>query len=183
MSVKSNFLYAFGRSFLRDESSGAKIQLNSGIRQISCGDQHSGLIDYDGNLYMFGNNDYGQLGCGTTAKCDTPTKVVGFGSQRITSVSCGRNHTICCTEEGLVYSWGAGNEYQLGLGNQKDFKVPQKVENLQHVCISSVSSGANFSAALTQDGDVYLWGSSQEGQCGRKEEFVKYAEKLDFLQQ
>lgn len=43
--------------------------------KISLGDYHSGVITEDGSLYMWGRNDHGQLGDGTTTDRLTPVKI------------------------------------------------------------------------------------------------------------
>ena len=34
------------------------------IKQLGCGSTHSVVLDYDGNVYSWGNNQHGQLGNG-----------------------------------------------------------------------------------------------------------------------
>jgi alpha-tubulin suppressor-like RCC1 family protein len=71
-----------------------KIQGNYGkITQISCGSEHTGFINDQGELYTFGYNASGQLGVGDYIDKYTPTKVTGdFG--KVTKVSCGYFHTM-----------------------------------------------------------------------------------------
>ncbi|MCT6874521.1 MAG: InlB B-repeat-containing protein, partial [Bifidobacterium sp.] len=44
-------------------------------KQVSLGGWHSAAIGSDGNLYTWGNNQYGELGDGTTTNRQTPTLV------------------------------------------------------------------------------------------------------------
>jgi len=46
-----------------------------GIKTVSLGRSHGALLTLDGQLFMFGSNDYGQIGlsCDTTATVADPT--------------------------------------------------------------------------------------------------------------
>ena len=43
----------------------------SDVQDISAGDEHSLILKTDGTLWACGNNEYGQLGDGTTTTRDT----------------------------------------------------------------------------------------------------------------
>ena len=51
------------------------VGINSYSQVLSLGDYHSGVIAQDGSLYMWGENDYGQIGDGTTKARYTPTQI------------------------------------------------------------------------------------------------------------
>ena len=54
-------------------------------------------------------------------------------------VSCGEYFTVCVDCESFVWSFGENNSGQLGTGNKRNFKVPQKLFNIPPVV--SVSCG------------------------------------------
>jgi len=51
------------------------VGINSYSQVLSLGDYHSGVIAQDGSLYMWGVNDFGQIGDGTTKARYTPTQI------------------------------------------------------------------------------------------------------------
>ena len=55
-------------------SSFQKIEDLSEITRIECGYDHSLCIDINNDLYVFGNNRYGQLGLGDTDNRNKPMK-------------------------------------------------------------------------------------------------------------
>ena len=72
-----------------------------------------------------------------------------------------------------VYSWGTGNDGQLGVyfvqgGKTTSFSVPtpQNVVGLNGKNVVDVSCGINHSAAVTESGQVYTWGKNNYGQLG-----------------
>lgn len=70
------------------------------------------------------------------------------------------------TENGTVYTWGNGEQFQLGRSIEHCKKyglIPRKVD-LEH--IKAVGCGAYHSVALSLDGELYAWGLNNYGQCG-----------------
>jgi hypothetical protein len=61
------------------------------IVKVSAGALHSALLALNGDVFMFGDNRYGQLGLADTTNRDSPTKLpVSFP---VKAVSCGCWHT------------------------------------------------------------------------------------------
>ena len=90
------------------------------IVQISAGILHTVAIDEEGRVYICGNNEYGQLGDGTTTNSPLPIcisdKENELKGKRIISISAGEAHTVALDEEGKVYTWGYNRCGQLGDG-------------------------------------------------------------------
>ncbi len=81
---------------------------------------------------------------------------------KIQQVSLGGQHSAAITEEGDLYLWG-GNVYgQLGTGGWYWYVVnatPNKI--LKNV--KQVSLEGDHSAAISENGDLYLWGAGDTG--------------------
>ena len=70
----------------------------------------------DGEIYVCGWNKNGQLGLPSQQQVDSLTfSRVPSLLHRITKVSCGWNHTMVMSEEGVVYVWGSNAFGQLGV--------------------------------------------------------------------
>ncbi|KAM9577975.1 X-linked retinitis pigmentosa GTPase regulator isoform 4-T4 [Trichechus inunguis] len=134
---------------------------------LSCGDEHTALITGNNKLYMFGSNNWGQLGLGSKSAVYKPTCVRALKPEKVTFAACGRNHTLVSTEEGNVYATGGNNEGQLGLGDTEERNSFHLISffTSQHK-IKQLSAGSNTSAALTEDGELFMWGDNSEGQIG-----------------
>ena len=76
------------------------------VAAVACGDTHTLVATGDGELYSFGRNQNGQLGTGNTNDSLRPLQVEALEGRRITGVACGAEHSVCCTSEGEVYSFG-----------------------------------------------------------------------------
>jgi len=112
-------------------------------------------------LYSWGSNKYGELGLLSEKKnCTFPHAVSSIEKQAISSMSCGEGHSIIVTELGDVFTFGRGNQGQLGLGSKikGNINSPQLVKSMQHEYVVSVAAGSMTSFAVTATGKVYQWG-------------------------
>lgn len=97
---------------------------------------------------MWGNNTYGQLGTGGLKSVSEPILLESLGREKIVDISCGDNYSGIVTQNGDVYTWGFGNEGQLGHGDKSDQFLPRKIANLK-AKIKSISCGGAHTAMLT----------------------------------
>uniref|UniRef100_A0A8C1T8H3 Alsin Rho guanine nucleotide exchange factor ALS2 a n=1 Tax=Cyprinus carpio TaxID=7962 RepID=A0A8C1T8H3_CYPCA len=66
-----------------------------------------------------------------------------------------------------VWSWGRGQEGQLGHGDFLPRLQPLCIKSLSKKEVVKITAGANHSLALTAQCQVYSWGSDKFGQLGR----------------
>ncbi|KAI2660512.1 Alsin [Labeo rohita] len=66
-----------------------------------------------------------------------------------------------------VWSWGRGQEGQLGHGDYLPRLQPLCIKSLSKMEVVKITAGANHSLALTAQCQVYSWGSDKFGQLGR----------------
>ena len=81
---------------------------------VSANIYHSVALKGDGTLWVWGRNNYGQLGDGTTGDSSFP-KQVTVGTTWV-SVSAGGYHTVAIRDDGTIWAWGFNNRGQLGKG-------------------------------------------------------------------
>ncbi|MCM8806244.1 MAG: FG-GAP-like repeat-containing protein [Candidatus Omnitrophica bacterium] len=144
-----------------------------GITYISAGCTHTAAVKMDGSLWMWGNNNYGQLGNNSTTNSNLPVQVHGEMDRgfltKVKKVACGPEHTLALLEDGTVWAWGRNHYGQLGNGTTQDSFVPVKVLNLTDIVdidASDYAAGPPFSIALKRDGTVWTWGGGDRGQLG-----------------
>ncbi|XP_019408257.1 PREDICTED: probable E3 ubiquitin-protein ligase HERC6 isoform X6 [Crocodylus porosus] len=147
------------------------------LREAACGERHTLLLRPGGTVWACGDNDRGQLGRRPPpARSYAPEQVQALEAQIITRVSCGKEHSLVVSNEGKVFSWGAGSEGQLGTGEFKEQSfIPKKIDVLLNHRVLQVTCGHYHSLALTQDGRVFSWGQNSHGQLGLGKEFPSQA--------
>ncbi|XP_074070292.1 X-linked retinitis pigmentosa GTPase regulator isoform X6 [Macrotis lagotis] len=167
----SGAVFTFGKSKFA-ENIPSKFWLKNDIpAYLSCGDEHTALVTGNNKLYMFGSNNWGQLGLGSKTTVNKPTCVKALKPEKVKIAACGRNHTLVYTEEGNIYAAGGNSEGQLGLGDTEERTTFHLVSFFSsQYKIKQLSAGSNTSAALTEDGDLFMWGDNSEGQIGLADE-------------
>ena len=132
------------------------------VKAIASGDRHTMALKNDGTVWVWGDNEYGQLGTGTKKSSDIPIQIAYF--EGIKSISAGVYHSLAIKNDGSVWTWG-NNEYgQLGNSMKENGFIPTKVEGLEN--IKSVTAGKRHSIALQNNGAVWIWGNNHTGQLG-----------------
>lgn len=121
-----------------------------------------------GDVFTTGWNHQGQLGDGTTIDRDEIVQVTGLGNSGVVDLAGGRWHSVALAADGTVYSWGRNEFGQLGdgtIGGRRT--VATAVTALSNVNVVNVSAGHYHSLALTDTGDLYIWGRNDTGQLAQ----------------
>ncbi|MBM4055222.1 MAG: RCC1 repeat- and reductase domain-containing protein [Planctomycetes bacterium] len=141
---------------------------------VAAGENHSLALSSSGEVWAWGENDDGQLGDNSTNESDTPLKIDSFYFEPTdendtviaTAIAAGKNHSLALLPDGSVYAWGSNENGQLGQSFLTESLIPLKVEELSDTVIVAIAAGDDHSLALSEDGEVYAWGSNKKGQLG-----------------
>ncbi|KAI6652028.1 Secretion-regulating guanine nucleotide exchange factor [Oopsacas minuta] len=140
------------------------------IASIGGGGAHTFIQFVDGSVYLCGWNKDGQT-AGSTIFNDVivPTPVLGIS--QVKRIACGWTHTLVCTIEGVVFTWGSNTFGQLGTDKivaytNKPILLDPSAFNEE--AISSIACGMRHSGCVSITGRVYSWGSGNKGQLGRE---------------
>ncbi|MEQ2224804.1 Regulator of chromosome condensation [Ilyodon furcidens] len=114
-----------------------------------------------GQVLVLGQGDVGQLGLGEDITERKKPALLSL-PEKVVQVVAGGMHTVCLSETGHVYTFGCNDEGALGRDTSEEGSemVPAKVELSEKVV--QVSAGDSHTAALTEDGSVYIWGSFRD---------------------
>ncbi|MDR1776152.1 MAG: InlB B-repeat-containing protein [Actinomycetes bacterium] len=131
---------------------------------VCAGTTHTVALKSDGSLWAWGNNQYGQLGDGTTTNVTTGPKRLGSDPDWA-SVSVGGSHTLATKTDGSLWAWGYNYYGQLGDGTTTDVTTgPKRIgsdTNWASVCVD-----LTYTVALKSDGSLWAWGQNTYGQVG-----------------
>ncbi|MGI6781508.1 MAG: RCC1 domain-containing protein [Acholeplasmataceae bacterium] len=138
------------------------------INSIHLGSDHSAIVDNNGNVYMFGANDQGQLGLGHTNNRNVPTLLSLPSSQDVEHITLGNKRTLIVTTDGKLYAMGTNANGEFGDGTTIGSNVPKLIpaSSYGNKPIIKVATGNTHTGILTNDNMLYLTGLNTYGQLG-----------------
>jgi alpha-tubulin suppressor-like RCC1 family protein len=104
---------------------------------------HVLVLKNDGTVWGFGQNNYGQIGNGTTTDVNSPVKVLS----EVKYIEANSDQNIAIREDGSLWRWGDAD-----INSNNYWKSPKKI--LDNVVVAHANSSKCF--ALKEDGT--LWG-------------------------
>ncbi|XP_038855947.1 probable E3 ubiquitin-protein ligase HERC3 isoform X2 [Salvelinus namaycush] len=123
---------------------------------ISCGGEHTAVLTKGGVVFTFGSGRYGQLGHNSLRDELQPRVVGQLWGSKVTQIACGRHHTLAFVgPSNKIYSFGHGEQGQLGNGVKIDQSVPLPVQlpdQIDERKIEQIFAGGNHSFALCTHG-------------------------------
>jgi regulator of chromosome condensation len=167
------------------------------IKDIACGSYHNFAVHKNGSVYAWGLNNYGQTGITKgagegNAVIRRPTIVKNLAKYKIANIQGGNHHSIACTEDRTLLTWGRCDDGQAGVsieaianadlifddrGKPRILTRPTAVPSVRAV---SVAAGIDDSLAITDNGEAYSWGFSANYRTGQgTEEVIKEATKIE----
>ncbi|XP_062341068.1 RCC1-like G exchanging factor-like protein isoform X2 [Osmerus eperlanus] len=143
------------------------------VTQVTTYGDCSLAVSAEGQLYGWGNSEYLQLACVTEAtQISSPRLLPLKGVGKVTQAACGGTQVAILNEQGEVFVWGYGI---LGKGpNLSESQTPELVpptlfgrsEFNPTVTLSSIRCGLNHFAAVTDQGELFVWGKNVRGCLG-----------------
>eukprot|EP00890_Picochlorum_soloecismus_P002946 jgi/Picsp_1/3652/NSC_06489-R1_ran gtpase binding len=137
---------------------GLDITLESGIKQVACGEDLSAALSHNGHLFLWGKSGAGV----PPMSIPYPWNTGHLANVKVSSISCGAFHCGAVTEDGRLFTWGEGLGGKLGLGDVRSRSTPTHVIALPGRVIKA-SCGVWHSAAIVDCSEPALetrgWGS------------------------
>ncbi|XP_071440814.1 RCC1-like G exchanging factor-like protein [Hetaerina americana] len=131
-------------------------------------------LSEDGEVFGWGNNEYGQLlTINPTPQISIPKKLkLPPNVGRVKDVAAGGSFCLVTNVSGEVFVWGYG---LLGLGpsadySQKPLQIPPTLFGAgvfqETPKVEKVAAGLSYSVAILSNGDMYSWGHNTQGCLG-----------------
>ena len=128
-----------------------------GYKCIVAGYYNALVVKNNGELWIWGKNESGQLGNGTWLSSDYPQKIMDDVRTATT-----RYTTWAIKENGELWGWGDNQGGQLGIGTKKNSNTPQKIlDNIRFV-----EDGMWYALAIKENDELWGWGDNEYGQLG-----------------
>jgi alpha-tubulin suppressor-like RCC1 family protein len=143
------------------------------VKSVTAGMYNTCGIASDDKAYCWGNNDYGQIGDGTTSGRSTPTAVAQGAmpsGYTVKSISISSSYHACSiASDNKAYCWGRNNYGVIGDSTTTSRYTPTAVAQ------GAMPSGATFklvnaglynTCSIASDDKAYCWGYNSYGQIG-----------------
>ncbi|XP_059829337.1 serine/threonine-protein kinase Nek8 isoform X5 [Hypanus sabinus] len=150
------------------------------IAQVSCGASHVLAATNDREVFSWGRGDNGRLGLETQESHNSPQQVNIPAEHEAQKVLCGIDSSMILTTQNHILACGSNRFNKLGLDKITAAEDPHPSNQVEEVHIfTPVQSyplnegnivhadvGTAHSAAVTETGECYAFGSNQHGQLG-----------------
>lgn len=134
------------------------------VAMLALGEGYTCSLSGAGQVRCWGFNHYGALGIGSRARSAVGT-VTGLPND-VRAIAAGGYQTCALTATGHVWCWGSNIEGQVGNGSVASSETPVvkpvRVSGIDNV--RSLHLGDKISCALTNDSQLYCWGSNSHHQ-------------------
>ena len=139
-------------------------QLNDkNIAYICCGVFHSLALTTDGKVYGWGDNTWGQIGCGdfeNDIMC--PPVLIQFeNNYKMKNIFCDDYSSFTITLNGLVLSWGYNRDHHCGHQSPENILTPKLIPQLNHIksiCSVNTTEDNRFTCFLSNSNIIYFCG-------------------------
>lgn len=142
-----------------------RVALKDRFVALARGTDHILALTTAGRVYAWGNGQQFQLGRRVVER----TRLNGlvpreFGLKNVVAIGAGAYHSFAKTMDGKVLAWGLNQFGQCGVEIKEIgedgavLAVPTVVDALEGIDVAYITGGEHHSAALTAQGEVYVWG-------------------------
>lgn len=101
---------------------------NKPIRSVALGSSHTAAVTFDGKLYTYGSNSFGQLGYQREAISREPQVVESLEEETVHLLACGDTFTVVVTSDQQVFTWGKAARGRLGHEIEENLSVPKLLD-------------------------------------------------------
>ncbi|XP_041007909.1 ultraviolet-B receptor UVR8 isoform X2 [Juglans microcarpa x Juglans regia] len=143
------------------------------IKMAALGSEHSVAITDGGEALSWGLGGSGRLGHGHESSVFgffksnseyTPRLIKNLEGIKVKNVAAGLLHSACIDENGCVFIFGEKVAYKVGVGDGDNATARVKISKLPYS--EEVSCGGYHTCVLTSSGQLYTWGSNENGCLG-----------------
>ncbi|HST33620.1 MAG TPA: putative Ig domain-containing protein [Solirubrobacteraceae bacterium] len=147
------------------------------VAALAAGATHSLVLTSTGELYTFGENQFGQLGRAANSGTENANRVperisLPGASGQVVQIAAGAEQSLALTSTGQLYAFG-GNRYgELGSAANAGTPIPNPTPAPVTLPGASgqvvqIAAGIEQSLALTSTGQLYAFGGNRYGELGR----------------
>lgn len=151
-----------------------QVKYLSDIISIATGWGHAIALDKDGNAFVWGKNDFGQLGLGHKPNFNKPRNLHLSTENPVKAIFTGVLTTFLILSDNKVFAFGCNINGELGLGHFDDALTPEEVSINSNSKVIFITAGYSHTVFQCDNGDLFASGCNDYGQlCIDKANFRK----------
>ena len=97
----------------------------------------------------------------------------------VKNVYMGTENCFVITTDGKLYGWGENSSYELGLGDKKYRPFPSLISEAETLKPKHITSKYGCTLLITEDNELYVWGSNTESRLGKNDAQTHTPLKID----
>jgi alpha-tubulin suppressor-like RCC1 family protein len=134
---------------------------------VSAGQNFALALKTDNTIWSWGYNDDGRLGLNDTISRSSPVQICAGSNIRWKKISAGLISAAAIDLDGNIYVWGCNCTCSnLGLGTTVAQSISCPVQLSSSLKWRDVSVGSRAGAAISTEGNLYVWGSNHNCMLG-----------------
>ena len=119
------------------------------------------MLDYQGNLYVWGDNTYGQLGQNNYQQTRKISALEFLTNDKVNEIKAKGKNNLVVTQNGKAYYWPNNLSTGKTIYEPTELSLPPKIH------VSTASCGYDFAVLVAKSGLVFSFGwNNQAGQLG-----------------
>lgn len=142
------------------------VKILDNVKSVALEDHVSAVLQNDGTLWLWGINDDGQVGNGTTKDVATPQKILNDVKE--VKLDGYGNRVAAIKEDNSLWMWGDNFCGSLGTGTTDNVLSPTKImDDVSSVELNNYSLNGS-TAAITNSHELWMWGDNESGIIGKQ---------------
>ncbi len=158
----------------KDITSEFSLETGNYLEKINLGTFHSAVLTSQNRLFIWGNNEKGQIGNGTNIEqalpIDITSQFIFSEGEKIKHVELGNLNSAIITTNNRLFIWGDNTYGQIGnesfIDSYEPIDITSYFELTNDEFIEKFSLGPVHSSALTSNNNLYMWGYNSDGLLG-----------------
>ena len=147
------------------------------LKKVVSGTNHVIILTDEGNIYSFGNKEYGQLGIKNINDNDyNELKIYKINENNVLDIFSGDEHSFLIkneNDEKILKGWGLNNKGQIGIGTyatednmNANVFFPTKINIPNNLIVKKCVGGNGISACITENNKIFCWGYNEDNLLG-----------------
>ncbi len=132
------------------------------VTKMACGFGQVLALNEAGEVWAWGRNSDGQVGCGTTKRVTEPVKLP---LQNIVDIAAGGKFSLALDADGVLWGWGSNSNHQLSAGSVRYIPSPAKLD-IGDISPAFIDAGGATVSVADTEGRLWMWGRNDVQQIG-----------------